>query len=138
MIRFNLARFLCRFIYWSIATFMRAGWALSTLPMRIGYRIAALTLGALAFTTVKPAARAIKNTFFKEPPPKRYMKVGKPATPRLSVSIENRPVAITVPVEAPIAYAYRTRESNADLVKRNLAQRQAFIVKFQSSIVQVG
>ncbi|TAH37596.1 MAG: hypothetical protein EYC62_01555 [Alphaproteobacteria bacterium] len=134
---FNLSRYMCRFVFFAITGSVRMVTSLAFLPVKISYKLLALTCGGLAFAAVNPARKAIQNKFFPPVPPKRYMKVGKPAVAPITASAVNRPSLGDV---APVMYAYRnvaSVDAAMDHMKRSLIQKQIFRAKF-ADVVQVG
>lgn len=137
--RFSLARYMYRFIRWCLVTTVGTSWNLAILPVRISMKTLGFAGAAVGFVAVKPAAKLMKDTFFKEPPPKRYMKVGKPAVPPVSAGIISRPVAFaTSDAPAPMAYSIQNRAGHEELLRRKMMQRQLFLAKFQQDVVQFG
>ncbi len=134
---FNLSRYVCRFVFFAITGSFKMAASLAFLPAKISYKLLALTCGGLAFAAVNPARKAIRNTFYKPVPQKRYMKVGKPAVAPLAISAVSRPSMGDV---APVMYAYKnvaTVDAAMDHMKRSLMQKQIFRAKF-ADVVQVG
>jgi len=133
MIQFNFARFVCIAIYRLVFGSARLGWAMGSLPIRLSFKTLSLVFAGLSFVAFKPAGRAIKNKYFKEPPPKRYIKTGKPAIAPLTVSVVDRP-SMTV---TPVAYKTAVRANREDWVRHTVTQKQMFMAKF-ADVVQVG
>ncbi len=134
---FNASKIIFRLFAGSIKTLLGLGLWMVSRPLWLGFKLGGFAFavcGVVALCGVvafKPAKNILAKTVFKPAPPKKYMKIGKPAVPGITTAIMAREAAMVMP------YAYTTRTSREDIVKRTLLQQTQFVAKFNSQVVSV-
>jgi hypothetical protein len=128
---FNVSQIIFRLFAGCIKSLFGMAFWLASRPLWLGFKLAGFAFAVCGVVAFKPAKNLLVKTVFKPVPPKKYIKIGKPAVPGIAAAIVAREAAMVMP------YAYTTRTSREDIVKRTLLQQTQFVAKFNSQVVSV-